>query len=447
MSLQLITAAQPNEITMKIIILRRFTDPEVLSQVGKELLAKLFQHFAWHLARREFYLSVLMNSNSALYFQRVAGILRAQDYLPESFCQALVAIEQMAAPENESRLQAAVAQFLPEAALKPAACREALALQLWLSGKTSLDCGQDDSLAPNPNLKSATPHPSPLLDRGGEGGEPTCDRAGIQGTDSQHGTEPQVYQLSNHQPSTTPFDIPTNSVSASDGAGEPSTPEPPSSPPDPSPSNNPLPNNPPPANPSSSIPLPADPSSATTRPAPRKRRGKVAQLPKTVRDVINQMILDGFTYRQIIEALGEAGKDLSENALSTWRKGGYQDWLEERQRLDVMVRQHEFNIDLARNSDGGESHQAAFEIAALRVCDLLAGFDPAIVRGNLESDPADYATLINSFARLLNSLPRLSEGNLNCRREAAARKEQSNEKRPGLSTPTRRKIEKDLNLL
>ena len=112
-----------------------------------------------------------------------------------------------------------------------------------------------------------------------------------------------------------------------------------------------------------------------------------------------------------------------------------------------MVRQHEFNIDLARNSDGGESHQAAFEIAALRVCDLLTGFDPAIVRANLESDPADYATLINSFARLLNSLPRLSEGNLNCRREASSRKDQSTEKRPGLSTKTRRKIENDLNLL
>ena len=159
------------------------------------------------------------------------------------------------------------------------------------------------------------------------------------------------------------------------------------------------------------------------------------------------MILDGFTYRQIIEALGDAGKDLSENALSTWRSGGYQDWLEERQRLEVIVRQHEFNIDLARNSDGTESHQAAFEIAALRVCDLLTGFDPAVVRGNLENDPADYATLINSFARLLNSLPRLSQGNLNCRREAAVRQEQSTVKSPGLSTNTRRKIEKDLKLM
>src|SRR5437899_1436051 len=100
---------------MKIITLQRFTEPNVLSQVGKELLAKLFHHFAWDLGRREYYLSILMNSNSVLYFQRVAAILRAQDYLPPSFCQALRAIEQMAAPENQSRLQATIAQLLPEA--------------------------------------------------------------------------------------------------------------------------------------------------------------------------------------------------------------------------------------------------------------------------------------------------------------------------------------------
>src|SRR5258708_2155976 len=132
----------------------------------------------------------------------------------------------MAAPENKSRLQAAIAQFLPEAALKPATCPEALALQLWLSGKTSLDGGPDGPPCPEPDGTKSTPPPRPLHGRGGEGGEPTCDRAGIQGTDSQHGTEPRVYQLSNHQPSTAPFDMPTDSASVSGGAGEPSTLEP-----------------------------------------------------------------------------------------------------------------------------------------------------------------------------------------------------------------------------
>jgi len=455
---------------MKIITLQRFTDPDVLSQIGKELLAKLFQHFVWDLGRREYYRSVLMNSNSVLYFQRVAAILRAQDYLPLSFCQALRASEQMAAPENQSCLQATIAQLLPEAALAPGACPEALALQLWLSGKTSIE-GQDGpppEVAGNRNadfnrqdtLAQAPPLPT-------EVGVPAQGRETLPGTLISQSEEREsasaaassvphfgsALPLANTRGSdgdspTPPQFLPTDSAPVSGGAGEPSTTEPCSS----SPSSDHAPSADPPPNLSS--PEPAAPALSSTPPSstvpksvPPQRKGKVARLPKTVRDSINQMILDGFTYRQIIESLGDAGKDLSENAVSTWRSGGYQDWLEERQRLDVMVRQHEFNIDLARNSDGGESHQAAFEIAALRVCDLLTGFDPAIVRGNLERDPADYATLINSFARLLNSLPRLSAGNLNCRREAAARKDQSNEKRLGLSTPTRRKIEKDLNLL
>src|SRR5437016_2155084 len=63
---------------------------------------------------------------------------------------------------------------------------------------------------------------------------------------------------------------------------------------------------------------------------PRPRNGKVAKLPQTIREQINQMIDDGLPYRSIINHLRQANPPLpypiSEMNLSTWRKGGYREW-------------------------------------------------------------------------------------------------------------------------
>src|SRR5262245_45034550 len=50
-------------------------------------------------------------------------------------------------------------------------------------------------------------------------------------------------------------------------------------------------------------------SEGRTGPAYR-RNGNVARLPKAVRDKVNVMIQDGLTYAEIIERLGEDGKEL-----------------------------------------------------------------------------------------------------------------------------------------
>jgi hypothetical protein len=61
------------------------------------------------------------------------------------------------------------------------------------------------------------------------------------------------------------------------------------------------------------------------------RNGKIARLPEATRNLINQMLEDGFLYRAIIQKLQKASPPLpypiSEMNISNWRKGGYQDWL------------------------------------------------------------------------------------------------------------------------
>jgi len=75
---------------------------------------------------------------------------------------------------------------------------------------------------------------------------------------------------------------------------------------------------------------------------PRPRNGKIARLPKAIRDHINQMIEDGVPYRAIIDRLKDSGTPppiaISEMNLSNWRQGGYQDWRRQQQKNEVQKR-------------------------------------------------------------------------------------------------------------
>jgi len=185
------------------------------------------------------------------------------------------------------------------------------------------------------------------------------------------------------------------------------------------------------------------------------RNGKVARLPKALRDQINQLMADGCTYLDIIQELGQAGEGLSENNLSNWKSGGYTDWVTEQQRLDRMRVRQEFAIDLVRENNGVTSHQAASQIAALNLCDIVDDFDPEILKRALLSDPETYVKLLNAYTRLLNAMPKLSRAEVECeiRREdraenaAKLQKDKDGGQPPGLSDKARREMEDKLNLM
>src|SRR5258708_39927482 len=94
----------------------------------------------------------------------------------------------------------------------------------------------------------------------------------------------------------------------------------------------------------------------------RRRNGKVARLPKATRDRINQMLLDGLPYSEIIHTVAADGKDLNEDNLSNWKAGGYQDWLREQQRVEIIRAKYEFALDLVCDKDAGKVHQATLQI-------------------------------------------------------------------------------------
>jgi hypothetical protein len=77
------------------------------------------------------------------------------------------------------------------------------------------------------------------------------------------------------------------------------------------------------------------------------RHGKIARLPKVLRDQLNRRLQDGEAARSLLAWLNGlpevrallaaefAGRALRPQNLSEWRRGGYRDWLAQREVLEL----------------------------------------------------------------------------------------------------------------
>src|SRR5882672_1462216 len=128
--------------------------------------------------------------------------------------------------------------------------------------------------------------------------------------------------------------------------------------------------------------------------------GKIARLPKIIRDQINNWILDGVTYPDIIQRLGEYGKDLKPDNLSQWKKRGYQDWLRQREWLEHLASKSEFSADILTAPDSSALHEAGLRVAAAQMLDQLMRFGTALNTGDPQGQPETLARLANALSRL-----------------------------------------------
>src|SRR5438552_15010974 len=116
---------------MKTLPLQWFTNAQILTELGRELLAKFLARFRDDLAWSDIYLPN-PESQTPHYFNQVATLLKSPQSWPHSFEQALLAIEHLASPEMQPRREALLAQAQPELRLDPASSPQRLAIQLWL---------------------------------------------------------------------------------------------------------------------------------------------------------------------------------------------------------------------------------------------------------------------------------------------------------------------------
>jgi len=143
---------------------------------------------------------------------------------------------------------------------------------------------------------------------------------------------------------------------------------------------------------------------------PRTRNGKVARLPHHTRRFVNEQLRDGVPYADIIQELGQEGEDLNEDNLSSWKAGGYQDWLHEQECLTLMRAKQDFALDLISQNQLSKIHEATLQIAVTHICELLRDFHPATLKDAFAGDPVN-------FTRLLNVLSKLTQGGLKCERD------------------------------
>jgi hypothetical protein len=112
------------------------------------------------------------------------------------------------------------------------------------------------------------------------------------------------------------------------------------------------------------------------------RRGKIARLPKGIREELNLRLQNGeaaapvLTWLNGLPAVEEilkthfGGEPVSESNLSGWRSGGYLDWERALETLEVMARVREESQNLGEELDGAEISDCmgtlvAAEMAAL----------------------------------------------------------------------------------
>ncbi len=112
------------------------------------------------------------------------------------------------------------------------------------------------------------------------------------------------------------------------------------------------------------------------------------------------MLQDGLPYEDIIATLRQDGHDLSKVNLHNWKVGGCQDWLREQSLLHQAQSRYELALDLARQSTGIESFQAAQKLAASLICQTIAELGAQTLRQACASNPLNILRMLNALSRL-----------------------------------------------
>jgi hypothetical protein len=144
------------------------------------------------------------------------------------------------------------------------------------------------------------------------------------------------------------------------------------------------------------------------------RTGKIARLPREIREQLNRRLEDGQPGTQLVlwlNALPEvqamlarefAGRPISEQNLSEWKQGGYRDWLA---RQEVLAQVRELAADaeeLAGAADGVLAEHLATVLSA-RYAALLAHWQG--------EDTDEFRRKLRSLGGLCRDIVELRRGN------------------------------------
>jgi hypothetical protein len=175
-----------------------------------------------------------------------------------------------------------------------------------------------------------------------------------------------------------------------------------------------------------SAPTPSLQDSITPLPIPptesdHRGNGKVARLPKVLRDQVNRMLDDGFSYKAIIEKLEQSTDPplpykLLEINISRWKDNGYQRYLRHQEWRDQLRILRENGSDMSELADSPKFQETLIQIALTEIFRVLQ-------QGELKPDSLNYIRLFNALARLNREALSLRKYNDLLAKEEAALKQ------------------------
>lgn len=136
------------------------------------------------------------------------------------------------------------------------------------------------------------------------------------------------------------------------------------------------------------------------------RKGKIARAPVDVRKSVNEMLRNNVPYARIIKFL--ESKDIfgvDDQNITNWRgkpaeSSGYNDWLKQEERLEDMSAKREFAMEIVKQNQGSQLHEATLHLAASQLYDAITDFDVTRLKDLLDESPENYAAIVNSLAKL-----------------------------------------------
>ena len=129
------------------------------------------------------------------------------------------------------------------------------------------------------------------------------------------------------------------------------------------------------------------------KPTGRKPKGKIAELPRAQRDIVNKMLDDGATYAVVESEMAKHGVSLNGENISNWFQSGFQQYLQHQSHLAEMRLLRENASDLVHDYNVVQFHQAANQVAVGRIF-------KALNQQELTDDPPNYIRTLNALARL-----------------------------------------------
>ncbi|WP_043585299.1 hypothetical protein [Geminisphaera colitermitum] len=139
------------------------------------------------------------------------------------------------------------------------------------------------------------------------------------------------------------------------------------------------------------------------------RKGKIARLPRVIRDEINRRLLDGEpgskilpwlnTQETVLRVLDEhfGEEPVTPQNLSEWRQGGYQDWIKRREQVETTRDLAALSLKLA---EGMSPTEGAARIAGGQMLLVLESLDIEAQKNLLRQKPETYLSLLDALARV-----------------------------------------------